>query len=285
MDKTGHEAESCNFFFFTSTIFKYSSSLSAHIALCPGSLGKMSSSKAVCQVCQVCFSELFQIVSPLFYAEHCFFHEISHTKCVFFQKETPAFHQSCLKTIFHSRARCSVICLSRYSPPWGTAVGLCMGSKQPGHTWSPPMCVQGQWVMLTALSPSLVVLMSVLSGSRYLHLSFFSPPLLIFTGTLKKLSYEVRGHVWSPSRNNSGGISWILGAAFLLFFRIAWRMPIKQGPTHRITFQRSASTAELLSGLPIPHILVTTLPLLLKNYILLSFILKNWVLTAVALKF
>lgn len=175
MDKAGRAAGSCKLlYFFSSTIIKYSSSLSARIALCPSSLGKMSSSKAVCQVCQTYFSELFQIVSPLFYVEHCLFHEISHTKWLL-SAEKIRFSPELLENSFPFWAGCSGICLSRYSLPCWIPAGLCLGSIQAGHRWSLPVCLQGQWVMLTALSPSSVVLMSVQSGSHYLHLSFFSP--------------------------------------------------------------------------------------------------------------
>lgn len=93
MDKTGHAAGSYKLlYFFPSTIIKYSSSLSAHITLCPGSLGKMSSSKAICQVSQMCFSELFQAVSPPFYVEHCFMKFL-----------TPS-ASSCRKHLFFTRA-------------------------------------------------------------------------------------------------------------------------------------------------------------------------------------
>lgn len=95
------QLEAVSYFFFSSTIIKYSSSLSAHIALCPGSLGKMSSSKAICQVCQMCFSELFQLFSPLFMWNTVSFMKLL-TPSGFFQQKTPVFHQSCLKTVFHS---------------------------------------------------------------------------------------------------------------------------------------------------------------------------------------
>lgn len=173
MDKTGHAAGSYKLlYFFPSTIIKYSSSLSAHITLCPGSLGKMSSSKAICQVSQMCFSELFQAVSPPFYVEHCLFHEISHTKCFFLQK-TPVFHQSCFTRVFHSGLGALASAFPDTHLHGGRLQGSVEGSSQTGHTWGPPVWLQGQWVMLIALSPSLVGLISGQSGSCYLHLTFF----------------------------------------------------------------------------------------------------------------
>lgn len=183
MDKTGHAAGSCKLlYFFPSTIIKCSSSLSAHIALCPGSLGKMSSSKAVCQVCQTCFR---WIISDC----------LTFILCGTLSLSWNSSHQvasSSRKDLFFARAawkvfHCGLSALGsafQYSLPQWTPAGLCLGSIQTGHTWSPPVFLQGQWVMLTALSPSLVVLMSVQSGSHYLHLSLFSP--LFFHWKIKK---------------------------------------------------------------------------------------------------
>lgn len=147
----------------------------------------------------MCFNELFQILSPLFFVEHCLLHEISHTRCLL-PAENTWFSPEMLEHCFPFWAGCSRILFSSYSPPWWTW-WLCLGSIQAGHTWSPPVCLQGQRVMLTALSPSPVSQLGcsdVSSKGQLLPSSLLFSPLLIFTGKLKKLSCEVRGHVWSP---------------------------------------------------------------------------------------
>lgn len=264
MDKTGHAAGSYKLlYFFPSTIIKYSSSLSAHITLCPGSLGKMSSSKAICQV----FSNVFQwVISGCLTSILCGTLSLSwnFSHQVLLPAENTCFSPELLHKSFPFWAGCSGICLSRHSPPWWAPAGLCRG-KLTDWAHVGPTSVAARTMGDAHSHVSQLGWSDVRSKWQLLPSSHLFSPLLIFKGTLKKLSCGVRGHVWSPWRNNSGRVSWSLETAFLLFFRIAWRMPVKRCPTARITSQRHASTAELLPRLPIPHMLVTTLSLLLKK--------------------
>lgn len=166
------QLEFVNYYIFTSTIFKYCSSLSVHTALCPGSLGKMSSSKAISQALHTCSVSYFR------WSHLCFtWNAVSFTKfltpSVRFPQKTLIFHQSYLKTVFH----CGLGALGSAFPDTplhgGHLQDCAHGNVQAGHMWSPAMCLQGQWVMLVALSPSLVGLTSAQSDSSYLHLSFF----------------------------------------------------------------------------------------------------------------
>lgn len=209
------------------------------------------------------FRGLFQTIPPSFYVEHCLFHEISHTKCLL-PAENTCFSSELLENSFAFWAGYSGICLSRYSPPWWTPAGLCTGKRagwvSMGIINVPARTMSGAHGTVSHLGWS-----DFSSKWQLLPSSYVFPPLLIFTGTLYKLFCKVRGHMCFLWENESGGVSCSLENAFVLFFTITCRMPVKQCPPAKITSQRSKSTAVLFSRPPIPHLLLTILSTLLKN--------------------
>lgn len=237
----------------------------------------MSSSKAISLVLHMCSVSYFG-TSNL----HFMWNTVSFMKFLTLSVDSPqktlVFHQSSLKLVFHSGLSALGSAFSDTHLHGEHLQGCAQGTVQPGHMWGPPTCLQGQWVMLVAMSPNSVCLFSAQSDSSYLHLS------ILLHYPLYKLSCKVRGHICSPWENKSEDINCSLEKAFLLFFTITYRMPVKQCPPARITSQRSKSTAVLFSRPPIPHLVLTILSILLKKInIFFSFILQNWVLAAVAL--
>lgn len=166
------QLELVNYYIFFSPVFKYCSSMSVHTALCPGSLGKMSSSKAISQVLHMCSVSYFRPSHLRFMWNTVSFMKFL-TPSVCYPQKILVFHQTCLKTVFHSDLGALGSAFQDTSLHGGHLQGCAQGNMQAESMQSPPTCLQGQWVMLVALSPSLVGLTSTQSDSSYLHLTLF----------------------------------------------------------------------------------------------------------------
>lgn len=205
MDKTGHAAGSYKvIYFFSRTIFKFCSSPSLHTALCLGSL-KDVLIKGNISGLHTCSGSYFRSSHLCFmWSTFCLMNLFTPSVC--FQQKTAVFHQTCLKAVFCSGLAAPGFVLPCTSLHAGHLQGCAWGIVQAGSMWGPPTCLQGQWVMLVALSPSLLVWHQLKLSTLTFVLSFFLH-FLIFIGILYKHSSKVRGHIWSPWENKSGGIS------------------------------------------------------------------------------
>lgn len=111
-----------------------------HTALCPGSLGKMSSSKAISLVLHMCSVSYFGTSSL-----HFMWNTVSFMKfltlSVDSQQKTLVFHQSSLKLVFHSGLSALGSAFSDTHLHGEHLRGCAQGTVQPGHMWGPPTCL------------------------------------------------------------------------------------------------------------------------------------------------